>query len=426
MNRFKKHYIAARPLLAQAAMTGLALASKSIYARAEGAAYTKVGEILNKGTYSYVLPEGRDFYKTLLEWCSNSPDVRLGTKSGAKTIKDHINKSKKIHSVYSEEEEKYTYFTTEVTNSGSNITFWYKGVLVDVGPEEVAPPTQHQGENGYSIYKPPALAIKIEAKKYYLLDEIIEQIIAHEDVVRQPTVMISTQWGGWDSMPTKDMRSMESVVLPRLTKEDLIQDIQCFFDSRQDYAHLGLPWRRGYLFEGPPGGGKTSLLQAIAGHFGIDLYIMSLANFENDSKLHSAVSAIRPRSLLVFEDIDTFSSSNRENHSGEMSGTGITTSGLLNVIDGLMAPNGAIIVLTTNHPEKLDDALVRSGRIDYRIHFGPIGQQELDDFLNLYYPGENFDITLGRTDVMAVEIVNVLKRRPDPQQAMLELKAVVE
>jgi ATP-dependent 26S proteasome regulatory subunit len=47
----------------------------------------------------------------------------------------------------------------------------------------------------------------------------------------------------------------------------------------------------------------------------------------------------------------------------------VTLSGLLNAIDGTCSPEGHVLIMTTNHPEKLDSALIRSGRISVKIAF---------------------------------------------------------
>ena len=54
---------------------------------------------------------------------------------------------------------------------------------------------------------------------------------------------------------------------------------------------------------------------------------------------------------------------------GRASGMGITFSGLLNALDGVMAPSGRLVFMSTNHPEKLDPALIRPGRVDIRMEF---------------------------------------------------------
>ncbi len=57
----------------------------------------------------------------------------------------------------------------------------------------------------------------------------------------------------------------------------------------------------------------------------------------------------------------------------------LTMSAFLNAIDGLAsADDGRLLIMTTNHPERLDAALVRPGRVDYRVEFRECGPAELD------------------------------------------------
>merc|ERR1719382_1583367 len=48
----------------------------------------------------------------------------------------------------------------------------------------------------------------------------------------------------------------------------------------------------------------------------------------------------------------------------------LNLAGLLNVLDGVVDSPGRIVVMTTNHPDRLDPALIRPGRINKRIHLG--------------------------------------------------------
>ncbi|MGH7937556.1 MAG: AAA family ATPase [Chthoniobacterales bacterium] len=188
---------------------------------------------------------------------------------------------------------------------------------------------------------------------------------------------------GWDYVEGYAPRLLESVVLEPGDKEDLMRDIAHFRKSRQRYECLGVPYHRGYLFYGPPGTGKTSLVSALGAHFGLSIYTINLADF-NDRNLLSAVNQVPANSMLLFEDIDC--TRGAESRTGEQSRSaktnkpdsgenarlqnGVTLSGLLNVLDGFCAPNGVLFVMTTNHVEKLDNALLRPGRIDYRLYLG--------------------------------------------------------
>src|ERR1051326_3226588 len=179
---------------------------------------------------------------------------------------------------------------------------------------------------------------------------------------------------GWDCVYGYTPRLLDSVVLEPGEKEHLVQDVTQFRKSKSRYQRLGIPYHRGYLLYGPPGTGKTSLVSALAAHFGMSIYVVSLTDF-NDRTLMGAVNQVPANSVLLFEDIDCMkgsqtrdvgeSSVERANEKTALQ-NGVTLSGLLNVLDGFCAPTGVLFVMTTNHMEKLDDALLRPGRIDYR------------------------------------------------------------
>ncbi len=114
---------------------------------------------------------------------------------------------------------------------------------------------------------------------------------------------------GWDLVEGYAPRLLDSVILQPGEKEHLVQDIANFRKSKQRYARLGVPYHRGYLFYGPPGTGKTSLVSALAANFGLAIYAINLAIF-NDRSLMNAVNQVSPNSVLLFEDIDCMKSGN--------------------------------------------------------------------------------------------------------------------
>lgn len=93
---------------------------------------------------------------------------------------------------------------------------------------------------------------------------------------------------------------------------------------------------------------------------------------------------IPPQCIVLLEDIDAVWTADRdlperEDRTAGSSGSrspssNCTLSGLLNVLDGVGSQEGRIVIMTTNKPEKLDEALVRPGRVDMRVHLGYITQ----------------------------------------------------
>lgn len=200
---------------------------------------------------------------------------------------------------------------------------------------------------------------------------------------------------GWDYVEGYAPRVLDSVVLEPGEKELLIQDIAKFRKAKDRYARLGIPYHRGYLFYGPPGTGKTSLVSAMAAHFALSIYSVNLTEF-NDRTLTRAVNQVPSNSLLLFEDIDCMKGAknrdaeknDRDNpkSAGSASQNGITLSGLLNVLDGFYAPSNVLFVMTTNHIEELDDALLRPGRIDYKLYLGKASDRQKVALYRKFFP----------------------------------------
>jgi len=206
---------------------------------------------------------------------------------------------------------------------------------------------------------------------------------------------------GWDFVEGYSPRMLESVILEPGEKEHLVNDVQQFCLSKQRYQRLGVPYHRGYLLHGPPGTGKTSLVSALAAHFGLSIYMINLTDF-NDRSLLSAVNRVPANSVLLFEDIDSMKSSRSrvevpvEKSRGEANAaqasqpaavqSGVTLSGLLNVLDGFYAPTGVLFVMTTNHAERLDEALLRPGRIDYQLYLGHASDNQKIELYRRFFP----------------------------------------
>ena len=108
-------------------------------------------------------------------------------------------------------------------------------------------------------------------------------------------------WGELSSLPK---RALETVVLDKEERSNIINDIQNFIDSEDEYLNSGIPYKRNYLLEGKPGTGKTSLIFAIASHLDMDLCVMNFSAGLDDINFMDAISNMNDNSILVLEDID--------------------------------------------------------------------------------------------------------------------------
>lgn len=190
----------------------------------------------------------------------------------------------------------------------------------------------------------------------------------------------------WRKQATISARPMESVVLPSSTKNRLIKDLERFLSpSTESFYHRnGIPYRRSYLFYGLPGTGKTSMIQALAGHFKRSVsYLMPTHPKMTDDSLKEAINSLPTETIVVFEDIDSLFSKNRSN---KISSSALTFSGLLNALDGIGNPKGQIFVLTTNLRDQLDQALIRNGRVDLHIEFTYADSEQMETMWSNFYP----------------------------------------
>jgi chaperone BCS1 len=219
-----------------------------------------------------------------------------------------------------------------------------------------------------------------------LMEDLLESVARHAGARRAHRLTLYTvdSWGDdWRLADSKPRRKLDSVVLDEGVARHLHDDIHEFFGRRGWYAQMGIPWRRGYLLYGPPGTGKTSVAYALAGELRLKLCALSLANPKlNDNVMANLLQRSPPRSLILIEDIDAFFSA-REKQETRMQ---ISFSGLLNALDGVGAQEGRIIVLTTNHREKLDAALIRPGRIDVAVELGNTTASQLRNLMLRFYP----------------------------------------
>jgi mitochondrial chaperone BCS1 len=235
----------------------------------------------------------------------------------------------------------------------------------------------------------------------------------------------------WSKVAVRPSRPMSTVVLNDEQKAAILLDINEFLDplTSKWYSGRGIPYRRGYLLHGPPGTGKSSLSFALAGVFGLDIYCMSLSEKTlSEEDLILLFNSLPKRCIVLLEDIDSAgvvtkretekadeekaqkkakekeekdkdkdgekkddsettasmivkevakavksANDSGDRPSGGRSGgntdMGITMSGLLNAIDGVASSEGRVLIMTTNYPEKLDDALIRPGRVDMKVDF---------------------------------------------------------
>jgi mitochondrial chaperone BCS1 len=190
-------------------------------------------------------------------------------------------------------------------------------------------------------------------------------------------------------------KPLSQIVINNKLKQNIISDINTWKSSKDEYIRRGIAHKRGHCYYGPPGTGKTSLSKAIAIEYQMDVYMVNLNNVSGDDDLITMFREVQPNSMILFEDIDAYFDG-RSSMNGK---SNVTFSGLLNALDGVSALQGILVVITTNHLEKLDPALIRPGRIDKINEIGLATSVEASEYLSMFYNG-NYSINLKENTSM--------------------------
>lgn len=265
----------------------------------------------------------------------------------------------------------------------------------------------------------------------------------------------------WESVPFKHPSTFDTLAMDPIRKEDIIADLCSFAAGQNFYQKTGRAWKRGYLLYGPPGTGKSSMIAAMANFLRYDIYDLELTEVHTNSELRKLLMKTTPKSIIVIEDIDCSVSltkrgslpqtealsddSSASPTSAAASTKSLTLSGLLNFTDGLWSCCGSerIFVFTTNHVEKLDPALLRSGRMDMHIHMSYCSFPALKILMKNYLgmsddefgnEDENnvwireLEAVVDAAEITPADVSEVLikNRRYDQRRAMKELVSVLK
>ena len=184
------------------------------------------------------------------------------------------------------------------------------------------------------------------------------------------------------SVTFKDVAGIKDV------KEEL-EEIIDFLRNPQKYRALDIRLPKGVLLVGPPGVGKTLISKAVAGEAGVPFFYQSGASFvhiyvgmgaRRVSELFKKAKQMAP-SIIFIDEIDAVGKSRGEFRNDEREAT---LNQLLTEMDGFEESAGVIVIGATNKIDVLDEALLRAGRFDRRIHISLPDLEERAKTLALY------------------------------------------
>lgn len=254
---------------------------------------------------------------------------------------------------------------------------------------------------------------------------------AHRMVMEQEQgkLLVYTSWAAeWRPFGNpRRKRKLDSIIFENSIKERLLNDVREFLASSNWYADRGIPYRRGYLLHGPPGGGKSSFIQALASELDYSICLLNLSEQSlSDDRLNHLLNVLPDRSILLLEDIDSAMSSVDKPHGK------LTFSGLLNALDGVASSEERLIFMTTNHYDKLDPALIRPGRVDIQQLIGHATMDQARRMFERFYPQHahlamHFAQMMAELQVSSAAIQgHFIQFKDDPLEALNQVQCLVE
>ena len=263
----------------------------------------------------------------------------------------------------------------------------------------------------------------------------------------------------WNKFIFKSNRTFDNMYISN--KGEILDRINFFINNQDYYVRMGIPYTMGLLFYGAPGTGKTSFIKALANLLQRHIIEIPLKKIHTCESLYDAfytegvedLSLKFKEKIIVLEDIDAMddiiqkrldkpelskkdflkdsdsdsdgdgdNSSNKVDFSKFFNSLinepkssssfnkvkDISLSFLLNLMEGILEMDGRIIIMTTNHIDKIDPALIRPGRIDIKINFKLLNNKSINEMVKFYIPDwKNIRITKGIL-MSHAELMNII------------------
>lgn len=227
--------------------------------------------------------------------------------------------------------------------------------------------------------------LEMKGSDMYELKQIIHKSLIHtRDMMNNRRIEHGienyTYTFGWNPESKVSKRSLDTLYLPSKLTTGIVNDMKEFIsDSTKEwYNSKCIPYRRIYMLHGPPGTGKTSLITALATQFDMNICSLDMEDI-NDYVFRKSIRTLPKGSILLMEDVDSIFTDK----------THMSFSGFLNALDGISPSEQVITMMTTNHINKLDQAVVR--RVDYLCKFDYASKKQLNSLYENLVPEGNFE-----------------------------------
>lgn len=200
-------------------------------------------------------------------------------------------------------------------------------------------------------------------------------------------------------------------------KREILEVLTNFKNGTLFPKHLPIDNKLGIILHGPPGTGKTGFIAAVANFLRRNILMVNMNRVKTRKELDEVLAYDKKTHIWVFEEFDCAAgvakrSGETNTDKNELSAYAVMllsqkeqTEGvmkelreekaaindkldmqyLLTKLDGLESANDRLIIATTNHPEKIDPALLRPGRFGIQINLTYCSSKMLQDIIGMIY-----------------------------------------
>lgn len=311
-----------------------------------------------------------------------------------------------INTAFTKDDNKVDKFA--ISHLRGTVFIKHKGKIIRIIKEREKFENSNQAIGGYVDY----YCFKGWKARNQILDLINEMLLSHKEENSKDKIRVySNDSWCWFEVNILKTKPVQSVILDQGIKDVLISDIQEFLNSEAWYSERGIPYKRTALLYGEPGNGKTSLALALALYFKKDICLLNINNIQTDGNLRDVFSKIKSNTILLIEDCDKLFDERDAK-------TKISFSTFINCMDGALYKSGLITIMTTNHIDKLDPAILREGRIDRKIEIKNPSSELIKEYVCGFYNSNHISIVASGGMPMSKVQEICLTNKGDKQNAI--------
>ena len=309
--------------------------------------------IKNKATYEVTLQGETLEYDQLEDWL----------------FRNHSNKFQNVGLVKTSDN------STLFEPRNDSFLIWYNSNPIYISKVvEVNEKSYHKRESGTYVLK-SILNKEIISE---LLKEVSNSYVHNDEIDDRLTVYLYTHY--WKTHKQYYPKSINDVVLDVDVRSSIFSSIDTWKDDNKLLKSKKINTSLTHLYYGPPGSGKSSITASIAHHYGMNVYYLDLSSLLDIESLKDAFDQVQLNSIILIEDIDlVYKGRERINKSG------VKFDAFINFLSGVLAKNDVMIIITTNHIEHLDPALIRAGRVDLKCEFKRPDSEMIIEFIRKFY-----------------------------------------